>query len=543
MIGTNAAVLLLLLGWCSSIEGRIRHTKEKARPLDPDAFLTKFGYLEVLPRGIFHEPRTRNEAIRNFQRMVGLPITGRPDKRTLWKMGQPRCGLPDKAPVGSGVPAAALTDPSNNPMNYYVPGFKWPKHDLKYRVVNYSPDLYWGTQRDTFRKAFDKWSQVTPLNFRAVETPDQDIEIKFAAGNHGDGSRNSFDGPGGVLAHAYYPEVGDTHFDEDETWTDETSEGTNLLNVATHELGHALGLGHSNVPHAVMAPYYQGYDPYFKLQDDDIRAIQSLYGSRQDRTEPTPPVATTTTTTTTTTTPRSTTTLTSGEVTPSPRPTRRPKTPRPPKPTKKPTPVPNPCKMKADAVYQAPDQRVFMFRGQWVWRLDDAGVTVGYPQRAAKLFEKPPRSLGAAVYSTRTGYTYFFKRNKVFKYYGYRRLIKKKVTSKGYPKAPQAALIGRDGRIYLFQGAYYWVFDEATLDIVADSTPRPISKMWPGIPPNVEAVTRYRDGNIYFFKGRKYRKFSERLRRVVDGYPKKMAPAWYGALCGGTARAPRLQLQ
>jgi len=48
---------------------------------------------------------------------------------------------------------------------------------------------------------------------------------------------------------------------------------------------------------------------------------------------------------------------------------------------------------------------------------------------------------------------------------------------------------------------------------------------------------------LLFVFSRRYRKFSERLRRVVDGYPKKMAPAWYGALCGGTARAPRLQVQ
>jgi len=48
--------------------------------------------------------------------------------------------------------------------------------------------------------------------------------------------------------------------------------------VATHEFGHTLGLAHSGEPGAVMAPYYQGYNPNFQLGADDIAAIQFVYG-------------------------------------------------------------------------------------------------------------------------------------------------------------------------------------------------------------------------------------------------------------------------
>jgi matrix metalloproteinase-14 (membrane-inserted) len=64
--------------------------------------------------------------------------------------------------------------------------------------------------------------------------------------------------------------------DDDENWN--VDKDTDVMSVAAHELGHALGLPHSNDPEALMAPYYKGYDPDFKLSSDDVQAIQYLYG-------------------------------------------------------------------------------------------------------------------------------------------------------------------------------------------------------------------------------------------------------------------------
>merc|ERR1719411_2535090 len=167
---------------------------------------------------------------------------------------------------------------------YALQGSRWKVKDLTYRVSKY-PVKSRLTRRevdDTMRKAFDIWEKPTDLKFEKKTSGKVHIEIRFERRAHGDD--DPFDGEGGTLAHAFFPVYGgDVHFDDEEDWTVNTPRGTSLLMTAAHELGHSLGLSHSDKRSALMAPFYRGYEENISLDQDDIQGIQTLYGKGEDQ--------------------------------------------------------------------------------------------------------------------------------------------------------------------------------------------------------------------------------------------------------------------
>ncbi|EFO27186.2 hypothetical protein LOAG_01292 [Loa loa] len=113
---------------------------------------------------------------------------------------------------------------------------------------------------------------------RTTGSTGANLDVLFAKYAHGD--KESFDGFGGVVAHSGYPVEGIIHFDGSEYWSIDGHNGLDLRYVALHEIGHALGLRHSNDPKAIMHPYYSDQlKKGFELGEDDILGIRKLYGT------------------------------------------------------------------------------------------------------------------------------------------------------------------------------------------------------------------------------------------------------------------------
>lgn len=403
--------------------------------------------------------------------------------------------------------------------------------------------------RFVISKALQVWSKHSRLEFTEVDSDQADILIYFHRGSHGDNF--PFDGPGKVLAHAFFPTGTRTsvevHFDADEKWTTSTDseEGTNLFNVAAHEIGHSLGLSHSNVESALMYPWYKemenGYD--YELPDDDKQAIQVLYGAPDYRSKwaKNPeyhPVPTTTTTTTTTTT-RPT------------RPTqrhRRPQDPRDPYghyPYPYPTYPPyypqkpmNPNKKHYPTPYH-PDWKKYPKTYQ-----PEVHPTRRYPPETSPPRNSPPRTYPPRTYPPRT----YPPRTNPPRTNPPRtnpprtnppRTYPPRPTERNYPaNTPQyptrstpkpppdtcntsydaISVIRRE--VFIFKDAYFWRIGDNGL---MDGYPALIRRLWHGLPDtltHVDAVYERNDGRIVFFIDDQYYVFLD--NHVESGYPKPL---------------------
>jgi len=459
-------------------------------------YLSRFGYYKTPDSrlGSLQIKDSITNSIKSLQRFAGLRETGQLDSETKALMKQDRCGLSDN---GHNLN-------TRRKRRFTLQGSTWKKTDLTWRLVNDNNDgLSRNQVESALENAFGKWQAITNLKFQKLSHRSNDavdIEIKFVNGGYHD-DPYPFDGRGGTLAHAFYPHnneglSGDVHFDDAEEFTLGSTAGRNLLWVAVHEIGHSIGLEHSNVKAAIMYPWYRGNGGKdFDLNIDDIRGIQNIYGSRSIDSRPTTTIA--------------------------------PTVPR----TKK-IPMES-CTGVMKAVFLDKETgTTYIINNDKVYLLNSKLVLTKGPIELQSLF--PGMESADAVYRRTDGKIVLFKDTKYYVYYTIRNprqvdsgsiFSKYRGLSNDVKKIDAAFIWSGNGRTYLFSGDKYFRYDEWRQSIDSNY-PRDISQNWKGVPGNVDAVFEWRNGKTYFFQDKNYYRLNNYYVKVEDNYPRSIAKIW-----------------
>ncbi|XP_054988661.1 matrix metalloproteinase-28 [Sorex araneus] len=510
-------LLLLLLQRWSALHAQLTERPGQELRREAEAFLEKYGYLHT------HASRAPtftqfSNAIREFQWVNQLPVSGVLDPATLRQMTLPRCGVTDADSQGSwtervSILFAGRRAKMRRKKRFAKQGSKWYKQHLSYRLVNWPQHLPEQAVRGAVRAAFQLWSNVSALEFwEAPSTGPADIRLTFFQGDHNDGLGNAFDGPGGALAHAFLPRRGEAHFDGAERWSLGRRRGRNLFVVLAHEIGHTLGLAHSPAPRALMAPYYKKLGRDALLSWDDVLAVQNLYGKPQGGSMAIqlPGKVFTDFEAWDTHTPRDSRPETRG---------------------------PKYCYLPFDAITVDGQARLYIFKGSHFWEVAADG-NVSEPRPIQERWAGLPPNIEAAAVSLEDGDFYFFKGSRCWRFRGPKPVWSSPQLCRagGLPRHPDAALFFPPlSRLVLFKGARYYVLAPGGLQ-VEPYYPRGL-RDWGGIPEEVSGAVPRPNGSIIFFRDDHYWRLDQaRLQVTASGRWASELP-WMGCWHANSGRA------
>ncbi|KAM6953354.1 matrix metalloproteinase-17b [Aplochiton taeniatus] len=480
-------------------------------------WLTKYGYLPPPDpsTGQLQAWTAVTHAVRAMQRFAGLNETGVLDEETMALMRAPRCSLPDEGEESSTPSANPLEEGRSLRRKRALS--MWTRRNINWRLSSYpsSSSLSRETVRSLVFYALRVWAEPTPLEFHEVAGPEvADLQVNFLRGYHGDGY--PFDGPGGAVGHAFFPSdparAGGVHLDAEEEWTfrQPASEGTDLFTVLVHEFGHALGLSHSSARRSVMRPYYQGPagDPlHYRLGPHDQEPITQLYGRRNQLLATNAPHL-------------------------APEPQLRHKGHR-----QRHGPSIDRCDTSFDAVAKIRGE-TFFFKGLTMWRVSSGGLVSSRGASVRRLWGGLPVDLPPlwAVLERHSDHAIIFISGSQFWLFrdlslqeGYPRPLSDLQEGPGPEAGPGPGGAGAESGAGGHQGLVWDPEEGAVWGEIREGVAirKEGNQTWSQlIKEGVNGVTTDSDGSICLFKGRSYWRFPFPGSDPAEGYPRLLAPDW-----------------
>lgn len=203
-------------------------------------------------------------AIKIYQKNYNLKLTGKLDHNTLQRLMTRGCGVHTVSHY-----------------KFFGTQVRWPQGTTLLPYIYYPDPRFDSDFKNAVSKAFDSWEKVTGFKFEETfSNGTAKIKIQFESGG-----RHFHYNPYIVTwAVAISPPVGRFFLNGNVTWVS-SGDFTNIKEldavdvetVAVHEIGHLLGLDHSDDKSAVMYHAVNGHSRKVNLAQDDINGIKTLY--------------------------------------------------------------------------------------------------------------------------------------------------------------------------------------------------------------------------------------------------------------------------